>query len=161
MGAALDLCNCDKSVIPNEISVNRASSLMMILMLQVLFGIVQAITGFPGLRGMVVGAVGYVGISSQDRYLINIVLWHALLSAFACLDETYRVLSVYIHPHAPIASLNEKSQIFHAQTAGLYMVAAYCSAKLYLELTQCEESIIMGSGGAYSAMGDGKDDKGD
>mmetsp|Transcript_24036 Transcript_24036/g.36044 ORF Transcript_24036/g.36044 Transcript_24036/m.36044 type:complete len:169 (-) Transcript_24036:121-627(-) len=146
-------CKCDKGVLPNLNARARGKTLHALLALQVLFGISRIITGFAGMRGIVLGALGFVAISSDNRYLITLVLWHSLLSGVAVLDEISKVISVYLYPYSPIADLNRKSQTFHAQTACVYILTAYISALLYLDLRQCR-STFQASSGVYNALSD-------
>mmetsp|Transcript_10087 Transcript_10087/g.14062 ORF Transcript_10087/g.14062 Transcript_10087/m.14062 type:complete len:162 (+) Transcript_10087:108-593(+) len=150
-------CDFAKSVVPNENVKSRSTTLLLLVVLQVLFGLCKISTGFPGVGQVFIGVIGYVGISNDAGYYINMIFFHALLSCFHVMMEVEQVLKVWMDRESKYAQYNRLSQRFHAQTACLYLVATYISAVLYLELTQCDERVIIQPSTAYSALSDNKD----
>eukprot|EP00466_Bigelowiella_natans_P008804 jgi/Bigna1/89378/estExt_fgenesh1_pg.C_480072 len=148
-------CTClEKSVIPDEKAKSRSSILLLLLGLQACFGLCRIVMGFDGMRGLLIGAVGYVGISNDAGFYINMIFSHAFLSMLVFLTEIQQVLSIWLNPSSEFKEFNQLSQMFASQSACLYLVATYISAMLYLELTQCRERVITQPSTAYRALSD-------
>ncbi|GAB5366585.1 hypothetical protein AAMO2058_001155800 [Amorphochlora amoebiformis] len=151
MGGCLGgCCDCDKGVVPNETARTRSSTLIWLAGLQVLFGASRLISGLTGTREIVLGGLAYVAVSSQDRHLINLVWWHAFLCAIALADEITRASFWFYH-----FGRDPTTEVFHGQTACLYLIATYYSMTMYQILRECAG--VSSTGGTYTVLADGKD----